>query len=90
MKMSPNAVCIQGIFWNVYKANYLSCLSENHITYTYLTKYTSSFRPEMIVTARNKARVKACYIMIGLTIIACFAVIVSTKRVSTSLKGQVS
>ncbi|KAL4675697.1 hypothetical protein H8959_009842 [Pygathrix nigripes] len=36
--------------------------------------------PEMIVTARNKARVKACYIMIGLTIIACFAVIVSAKR----------
>ncbi|XP_005551720.3 protein FAM162B isoform X1 [Macaca fascicularis] len=36
--------------------------------------------PEMIVTARNKARVKACYIMIGLTIIACFAVIGSAKR----------
>ncbi|EHH18745.1 hypothetical protein EGK_15409 [Macaca mulatta] len=43
--------------------------------------------PEMIVTARNKARVKACYIMIGLTIIACFAVIGSAKRVSTSLRG---
>ncbi|XP_012918487.1 protein FAM162B isoform X3 [Mustela putorius furo] len=36
--------------------------------------------PEMIDAARNKARVKACYIMIGLTIIACFAVIVSAKR----------
>uniref|UniRef100_A0A2K5ZSM8 Family with sequence similarity 162 member B n=1 Tax=Mandrillus leucophaeus TaxID=9568 RepID=A0A2K5ZSM8_MANLE len=35
---------------------------------------------KMIVTARNKARVKACYIMIGLTIITCFAVIVSAKR----------
>ncbi|XP_017352814.1 protein FAM162B [Cebus imitator] len=36
--------------------------------------------PEMIDTARNKARVKVCYIMIGLTIIACFAVIASAKR----------
>ncbi|XP_059555570.1 protein FAM162B isoform X1 [Myotis daubentonii] len=35
---------------------------------------------EMIDAARNKARVKACYIMIGLTIIACFAVIASAKR----------
>jgi hypothetical protein len=42
----------------------------------------------MIDAARNKARVKACYIMIGLTIIACIAVIVSAKRVSTSLKIQ--
>ncbi|XP_036921003.1 protein FAM162B [Sturnira hondurensis] len=36
--------------------------------------------PEMIDAARNRARVKACYIMIGLTIIACFAVIASAKR----------
>ncbi|KAL1770045.1 FAM162B [Sigmodon hispidus] len=36
--------------------------------------------PEMIDAARNKARVKTCYIMIGLTIIACFAVIASAKR----------
>ncbi|XP_027458628.1 protein FAM162B isoform X1 [Zalophus californianus] len=36
--------------------------------------------PEMIDAARNKARVKACYIMIGLTIIACFAVIASAKK----------
>nr|XP_012609315.1 protein FAM162B isoform X1 [Microcebus murinus] len=36
--------------------------------------------PEMIDAARNKARVKVCYIMIGLTIIACFAVIASAKR----------
>uniref|UniRef100_A0A8C6G9Z8 Family with sequence similarity 162, member B n=1 Tax=Mus spicilegus TaxID=10103 RepID=A0A8C6G9Z8_MUSSI len=35
---------------------------------------------EMIAVSRNKARVKACYIMIGLTIVACFAVIVSAKR----------
>ncbi|XP_028628415.1 protein FAM162B isoform X1 [Grammomys surdaster] len=35
--------------------------------------------PEMIAVSRNKARVKACYIMIGLTIAACFAVIVSAK-----------
>ncbi|KAM3676552.1 protein FAM162B isoform 2-T2 [Ammospiza maritima maritima] len=37
--------------------------------------------PEMLDKARNKARVKACYIMIGLSIIACFAVIVSAKKV---------
>ncbi|XP_061063500.1 LOW QUALITY PROTEIN: protein FAM162B [Eubalaena glacialis] len=36
--------------------------------------------PEMIEAARNRARVKACYVMIGLTIIACFAVIASAKR----------
>uniref|UniRef100_A0A8C3M5Y3 Uncharacterized protein n=1 Tax=Geospiza parvula TaxID=87175 RepID=A0A8C3M5Y3_GEOPR len=37
--------------------------------------------PEMLDKARNKARVKACYIMIGLSIIACFAVIASAKKV---------
>ncbi|XP_042333723.1 protein FAM162B [Sceloporus undulatus] len=36
--------------------------------------------PEMLDAARNKARVKACYIMIGLTIVGCFAVIISAKR----------
>ncbi|XP_004630340.1 protein FAM162B [Octodon degus] len=36
--------------------------------------------PEMIDVARNKARVKVCYIMIGLTVIACFVVIASAKR----------
>ncbi|XP_052020267.1 protein FAM162B [Apodemus sylvaticus] len=36
--------------------------------------------PEMIAVSRNKARVKACYIMMGLTVVACFAVIVSAKR----------
>ncbi|XP_053315988.1 protein FAM162B [Spea bombifrons] len=35
---------------------------------------------EMMARARNKARIKACYIMIGLTIVACFAVIVSGKK----------
>uniref|UniRef100_I3MV29 Family with sequence similarity 162 member B n=1 Tax=Ictidomys tridecemlineatus TaxID=43179 RepID=I3MV29_ICTTR len=45
--------------------------------------------PEMIDAARNKARVKACYIMIGLTIIACFAVIASAKRVSACLKTDI-
>ncbi|XP_048361588.1 protein FAM162B [Sphaerodactylus townsendi] len=35
---------------------------------------------EMLDAARNKARVKTCYIMIGLTIVACFAVIASAKR----------
>ncbi|XP_008066019.1 protein FAM162B [Carlito syrichta] len=36
--------------------------------------------PEMIDAARNKARVKACYVMIGLTVVACLAVITSAKR----------
>ncbi|XP_029800686.1 protein FAM162B isoform X2 [Suricata suricatta] len=40
----------------------------------------SRIPPEMIDAARNRARVKACYIMIGLTIIACCAVIASAKR----------
>ncbi|XP_060114637.1 protein FAM162B [Heteronotia binoei] len=35
---------------------------------------------EMMDAARNKARIKGCYIMIGLTIVACFAVITSAKR----------
>lgn len=35
----------------------------------------------MLDKARNKARVKACYIMIGLSIVACFAVIASAKKV---------
>lgn len=39
----------------------------------------------MLDKARNKARVKACYIMIGLSIVACFAVIASAKKVSTAL-----
>lgn len=39
------------------------------------------FRVEMLVKAQNKARIKACYIMIALTIIACFAVIISGKKV---------
>uniref|UniRef100_A0A8C0W4K8 Protein FAM162B n=1 Tax=Castor canadensis TaxID=51338 RepID=A0A8C0W4K8_CASCN len=38
--------------------------------------------PEMIDAARNKARVKACYIMIGLTIIACIAVIAAKRHES--------
>ncbi|CAO2599824.1 Protein FAM162B [Lemmus lemmus] len=33
----------------------------------------------MMNAARNKALVKACYIMIKLTIITCFALIVSAK-----------
>ncbi|XP_045150234.1 protein FAM162B [Echinops telfairi] len=36
--------------------------------------------PQLMDAARNKARVKVCYIMIGLTIIACIAVIASAKR----------
>lgn len=39
----------------------------------------------MLDRARNKARVKACYIMIGLSVVACFAVIASAKKVSTAL-----
>uniref|UniRef100_A0A8C3R7D4 Family with sequence similarity 162 member B n=1 Tax=Cyanoderma ruficeps TaxID=181631 RepID=A0A8C3R7D4_9PASS len=41
--------------------------------------------PEMLDKARNKARVKACYIMIGLSIIACFAVIASAAARHESL-----
>lgn len=44
-------------------------------------------RPEMLDRARNKARVKACYIMIGLSIVACFAVIASAKKVSSAPVG---
>ncbi|NWW52561.1 F162B protein, partial [Pedionomus torquatus] len=36
--------------------------------------------PEMLDRARNKARVKACYIMIGLSVVACFVVIASAKK----------
>ncbi|XP_073432229.1 protein FAM162B [Dendrobates tinctorius] len=35
---------------------------------------------EMLVRARNKARIQACYIMIAITIVACFAVIASGKK----------
>uniref|UniRef100_UPI00398F593F protein FAM162B-like n=1 Tax=Pristiophorus japonicus TaxID=55135 RepID=UPI00398F593F len=35
---------------------------------------------EMLNASRNKARVKICYIMIGLTIMACFAMIASGKQ----------
>ncbi|XP_034965047.1 protein FAM162B isoform X1 [Zootoca vivipara] len=45
----------------------------------------SRIPPEMLDAARNKARVKACYIMIALTIVACFAVIASAKRLFLSL-----
>uniref|UniRef100_A0A803Y556 Family with sequence similarity 162 member B n=1 Tax=Meleagris gallopavo TaxID=9103 RepID=A0A803Y556_MELGA len=41
---------------------------------------SSNPRPEMLDRARNKARVKACYIMIGLSIVACFTVIASAKK----------
>ncbi|NXF61880.1 F162B protein, partial [Ciccaba nigrolineata] len=40
----------------------------------------SRIPPEMLDRARNKARVKTCYIMIGLSIVACFAVIASAKK----------
>lgn len=35
---------------------------------------------EMIDAARNRVRVKACYIMMGLTIFACLVMIVSGKK----------
>ncbi|XP_029452307.1 protein FAM162B isoform X2 [Rhinatrema bivittatum] len=35
---------------------------------------------EMLDSARNKARIKACYIMIGISVIACFAMIASGKK----------
>uniref|UniRef100_A0A8D0DN09 Family with sequence similarity 162 member B n=1 Tax=Salvator merianae TaxID=96440 RepID=A0A8D0DN09_SALMN len=36
--------------------------------------------PEMLDAARNKARVKTCYIMLALAIVGSFAVIASAKR----------
>ncbi|XP_051543745.1 protein FAM162B [Myxocyprinus asiaticus] len=35
---------------------------------------------EMIDAARNRVRVKACYVMMGLTILACLAMVVSGKQ----------
>ncbi|XP_040282778.1 protein FAM162B [Bufo bufo] len=35
---------------------------------------------EMLVRARNKARIQVCYIMIAITVVACFAVIASGKK----------
>nr|XP_033794297.1 protein FAM162B [Geotrypetes seraphini] len=35
---------------------------------------------EILDAARNKARIKACYIMIAVSIIACFAMIASGKK----------
>ncbi|XP_056419260.1 protein FAM162B isoform X2 [Hyla sarda] len=37
---------------------------------------------EMLVKARNKARIQACYLMIAITVVACFAVIASGKKAS--------
>uniref|UniRef100_A0A8D0LAQ7 Family with sequence similarity 162 member B n=1 Tax=Sphenodon punctatus TaxID=8508 RepID=A0A8D0LAQ7_SPHPU len=37
--------------------------------------------PEMLNAARNKARIKTCYIMIVATVIACFIIITLSKRV---------
>ncbi|XP_029452306.1 protein FAM162B isoform X1 [Rhinatrema bivittatum] len=52
---------------------------------------------EMLDSARNKARIKACYIMIGISVIACFAMIASgccSPRVSDKLEpgkeGQIA
>ncbi|XP_059797606.1 protein FAM162B [Balaenoptera ricei] len=49
-------------------------------SFTTMEEIPPRIPPEMIDAARNRARVKACYVMIGLTIIACFAVIASAKR----------
>ncbi|XP_051880221.1 protein FAM162B-like [Pristis pectinata] len=35
---------------------------------------------QMLNAARNRARIKTCYIMIGLTILGCFAMIASGKQ----------
>uniref|UniRef100_A0A8D0HG09 Family with sequence similarity 162 member B n=1 Tax=Sphenodon punctatus TaxID=8508 RepID=A0A8D0HG09_SPHPU len=44
--------------------------------------------PEMLNAARNKARIKTCYIMIVATVIACFIIITLSKRVARlSLKA---
>uniref|UniRef100_A0A8C5PIU4 Family with sequence similarity 162 member B n=1 Tax=Leptobrachium leishanense TaxID=445787 RepID=A0A8C5PIU4_9ANUR len=45
---------------------------------------------QMLAKAKNKARIKACYIMIGLTIIACFVVIVSGKKAAARQESLTS
>ncbi|XP_020385057.2 protein FAM162B-like [Rhincodon typus] len=45
---------------------------------------------EMLNAARNRARVKTCYIMIGLTILACFATIASGKQAAERHESLVS
>ncbi|KAI7792744.1 protein FAM162B [Triplophysa rosa] len=35
---------------------------------------------EMIDAARNRVRVKACYVMMGMTILACLATVISGKQ----------
>jgi len=45
----------------------------------YANAYTFSF--EMIDAARNRLRVKACYVMMALTLLACLAVVISGKQV---------
>lgn len=46
-----------------------------------ILQYCAVFRFEMIDAARNRVRVKACYVMMALTIIACIATAVSGKQV---------
>lgn len=55
--------------------------------HTDLSQYYLNFRHEMLDFARSKARVRVCYIMIGLTIVACLATIASAKRVGILTGG---
>ncbi|XP_019393499.1 PREDICTED: protein FAM162B [Crocodylus porosus] len=45
---------------------------------------------EMLDFARSKVRIKACYIMIGLTIVACLATIASAKRATEHQESLIS
>ncbi|XP_066534260.1 protein FAM162B [Hoplias malabaricus] len=38
---------------------------------------------EMIDAARNRVRVKACYVMIGMTLAACFVMVILGKRAAS-------
>ncbi|KAG8444635.1 hypothetical protein GDO86_009699 [Hymenochirus boettgeri] len=61
-----------------------SCFDKKVLVWTgrFKTKeeIPSSISIDMLNRARNKARIKACYIMIALTVIASFAVVVSGKK----------
>ncbi|XP_016127284.1 protein FAM162B-like [Sinocyclocheilus grahami] len=48
-----------------------------------LIEYCAVFRFEMIDAARNRVRVKACYVMMALTILACLATAVSGKQAAS-------
>ena len=59
------------------------CVKKN-ISLKYFLYNCLCHRYEMIDAARNKIRVKACYMMMAVTIGACLVMVVLGKRVSDS------